>query len=59
LIFVAQNVKSQGFENFNNYSGSTGTYTDGTFLGQDGSTWTYKQCRRDRYIIDSSFGVRI
>ena len=54
LIFVAQNVRSQGFENFNNYSGSSGTYTNGTFLGQDGSTWTYLQCRSDRWIVAPS-----
>ncbi|MDP4281788.1 MAG: choice-of-anchor J domain-containing protein [Bacteroidota bacterium] len=49
LIFVNY-VSGQGTENFNNYSGSSGTYTNGTFTGQDGSTWNYYQCRSDRPI---------
>jgi hypothetical protein len=54
LILVVQNARSQGLENFANYAGSSGTYTDGTFTGQDGSTWTYKQCRSDRWIVAPS-----
>ena len=50
LIFVAQNVRSQGFENFNNYPETSNAYHNGTFLGQDGSTWTYNQCRGDSAI---------
>jgi hypothetical protein len=44
----------QGLENFNNYVGTSGTYSDGTFAGQDGSTWTYTQCRSDRAIVAPS-----
>jgi len=44
----------QGLENFNNFVGTSGTYSDGTFLGQDGSTWTYTQCRSDRAIVAPS-----
>lgn len=40
-----------GVENFNNYVGTSGTFSDGTFLGQDGSTWSYSQCRSDRAIV--------
>ena len=40
LLLTAAVSFGQGLENFNNYVGSSGTYTDGTFLGQDGSTWT-------------------
>lgn len=47
-------VYGQGLENFNNYVGTSGTYSDGTFIGQDGSTWIYSQCRRDRAIVDPS-----
>ncbi|MEI7981227.1 MAG: lamin tail domain-containing protein, partial [Bacteroidota bacterium] len=44
----------QGLENFNNYPETSGTYASGTFIGQDGSTWTYTQCRGDRPIISPS-----
>ena len=44
----------QGLENFNNYAGSSGTYTSGTFTGQDGSTWAYTNCRSDRAIAAPS-----
>ncbi len=44
----------QGLENFNNYAGSSGTYSDGSFTGQDGSTWTYLQCRSDKPIVSPS-----
>ena len=54
LNFSMQSVRSQGLENFNNYAGSSGTYTDGTFSGQDGLMWTYKQCRGDRPINSPS-----
>jgi hypothetical protein len=51
LIFVVQNAKSQGLENFNNYPETQNAYHNGTFTGQDGSTWTYNQCRGDSVII--------
>jgi hypothetical protein len=54
LLLTATVSFGQGLENFNNYVGSSGTYTDGTFLGQDGSTWTYTQCRSDRAIVAPS-----
>jgi len=44
----------QGLENFNNYPETTNAYHDGTFTGQDGSTWTYKQCRGDSAIVAPS-----
>ena len=44
----------QGLENFNNYAGTSGTYSSGTFVGQDGSTWTYSNCRSDRAIAAPS-----
>ena len=50
LIFVAQNARSQGFENFNNYPETSNAYHNGTFTGQDGSTWSYNQCRGDSAI---------
>jgi hypothetical protein len=51
LIFVAQNVRSQGFENFNNFPETSNAYHNGTFVGQDGSIWTYNQCRGDSVIV--------
>ena len=50
LIFVVQNARSQGLENFNNYPETTNAYHNGTFTGQDGSTWSYNQCRGDSAI---------
>ena len=46
--------RGQGLETFANYVGTSGTYSDGTFVGQDGSTWTYTQCRSDRAITAPS-----
>jgi hypothetical protein len=54
LIFAGQKINCQGLENFNNYKGTAGHYHNGTFIGQDGSTWTYKQCRNDRPINSPS-----
>jgi hypothetical protein len=51
LLFVFQNARSQGFENFNNYPETSNAYHNGTFTGQDGSTWTYNQCRGDSVIV--------
>ncbi len=42
-----------GTETFANYSG-TSSYADGTFTGQDGSTWTYARCRGDMQINGSA-----
>jgi hypothetical protein len=44
----------QGLENFNNYAGTSGTYSNGSFIGQDGSTWNYTQCRSDKPIVAPS-----
>jgi hypothetical protein len=54
LILVLQKANCQGLENFNNYTGTGSHYHNGTFIGQDGSIWTYKQCRSDRPIISPS-----
>ncbi len=50
LILVVQNARSQGLENFNNYPETTNAYHNGTFTGQDGSIWSYNQCRGDSAI---------
>lgn len=50
LLFFAAGAYSQGLENFNNFPETGNQYKDGTFAGQDGSTWTYVQCRGDQAI---------
>lgn len=43
-----------GFETFANLDYDGSSYQDGTFLGQDGSTWTYVQARGDLQITNES-----
>lgn len=47
-------AQGQGLENFTNFVGTAGTYSDGTFTGQDGSTWSYFQSRSDMPIVAPS-----
>ena len=48
-------VALAGYETFANFDPvNVGAYTDGDFLGQDGSTWTYTQCRGDMLITDET-----
>ncbi|MCX6245210.1 MAG: choice-of-anchor J domain-containing protein [Bacteroidetes bacterium] len=51
LMLFVQSGKSQGLENFNNYPETSNAYHNGTFTGQDGSLWTYNQCRGDSVIV--------
>ncbi len=37
-------------ETFANFPETTSSYNDGSFTGQDGSTWSYDQCRGDIQI---------
>ncbi|MGM0573451.1 MAG: choice-of-anchor J domain-containing protein, partial [Bacteroidota bacterium] len=50
MLLFSFNSHGQGFENFDNLDLSGTSYQDGTFEGQDGSTWTYVQCRGDHEI---------
>ncbi len=43
-------ARAAGSENFNNFPITGSTYTNGTFAGQDSSTWTFHQCRGDKII---------
>ncbi|HRT06385.1 MAG TPA: endonuclease [Kiritimatiellia bacterium] len=43
-------AQAAGFETFDNFPETGSTYTNGSFLGQDGSTWTYVQCRGNKII---------
>ena len=55
LLFSACHQSfGQGTENFNNYPETANAYHDGTFTGQDGSTWSYTQSRGDSVIIAPS-----
>jgi len=54
LMLLSSVMLAAGFENFNNFPETSSTYKDGTFLGQDGSTWTYAQCRGDLSISGKS-----
>ena len=40
-------VFAQGMEDFTNFPETGNSYQDGSFVGLDGSTWTYTQCRGD------------
>lgn len=49
---------AQGLETFDGVEPTTLTsYGDGTFTGQDGSTWTYVQCRRDDSITGQALMI--
>jgi hypothetical protein len=48
---------SQGNETFNNFTATGTTYSNGTFQGQDGSTWTYVQCRGDYEITGKAIMI--
>ena len=47
LILGSQYAKAQGLETFANFGETTNVYNDSVFIGQDGSTWHYYQCRGD------------
>ncbi len=51
-VWLATTASSlaEGFENFNNFPETGSSYNNGTFPGQDGSTWTYVQCRGNKII---------
>lgn len=51
IAFLSFTGFAQGHETFDNVDDSTGnSYVDGTFQGQDGSTWTHVQTRSDAEI---------
>jgi hypothetical protein len=47
----------QGLETFDNLSLTGNSYANGTFLGQDGSDWTYVQCRGDHDIDENALMI--
>ncbi len=56
-LFTISLVWGQGFENFANFNITGTSYQDGTFLGQDGSTWTFVQCRGDYDITGNAIMI--
>ncbi len=46
-LLLGLSINAQGLENFDNFTGNGTAYYDGTFLGQDGSTWTFTKARGD------------
>ena len=57
LLAGASQAQAAGFENFNNFPVTGSTYSDGTFLGQDGSTWSYTQCQGSKVIVAPTPGL--
>jgi len=54
LIFLSSMGFSQGHETFDNFDYDGSSYQDGSFEGQDGSTWEYLQSRGDTDINGSA-----
>ncbi len=57
IVMVISSAFGQGHETFDNFSETESAYVDGTFTGQDGSTWTYVQCRGDYEINGSAIMI--
>lgn len=59
LIFFALAAGAfAGMEDFANFPVSGVTYTNGSFIGRDGSTWTFIQCRGDKVIAAPTPGMQ-
>lgn len=56
LLFTFQ-MFGQGTETFDNFDATGSSYVNGTFLGQDGSTWTYTQARGDYEITGKALMI--
>ncbi|MFO8067718.1 MAG: choice-of-anchor J domain-containing protein, partial [Bacteroidales bacterium] len=54
ILLYGLSTFGQGNETFDNFNEPNSSYVDGTFLGQDGSTWTYVKCRGDVGINGSA-----
>ncbi|MDO9511817.1 MAG: choice-of-anchor J domain-containing protein [Bacteroidales bacterium] len=54
LVLGATNLIGQGLENFANFTPTSNSYVDGSFTGQDGSVWSFWQCRGDIIIAAPS-----
>lgn len=50
MVAACAHPVSAGLESFTHFPETGSTYADGAFTGQDGSTWTYRQCRGNKVI---------
>jgi hypothetical protein len=50
LLLMLTPARGQGVESFQDFPITSGNYSNGSFTGNDGSTWTFSQCRGDIYI---------
>lgn len=50
-------LSAQGLETFDNFTATGSSYSNGTFTGQDGSLWTYTQCRGDYEITGKAIMI--
>ena len=57
LTLISTVSFAQGTETFDGVSTEGNSYLDGTFTGQDGSTWNYTQCRGDYEITGQSLMI--
>ncbi len=57
VVGVASSGWGQGLETFDNFDEPGSSYVNGTFTGQDGSTWTYVQCRGDYEITGTAIMI--
>lgn len=48
---------ADGFETFAHYPVTANSYSNGTFLGQDGSIWTYSSCQGSEHITAPTPGL--
>jgi hypothetical protein len=51
---ISPMIFADGLETFANFPETGNTYEDGTFIGQDGSMWSYYQCRGDKLITNET-----
>ncbi len=49
-LSIASSALAGGSENFNNFPVTGSSYSNGTFLGQDGSIWTFVECQGNNLI---------
>ena len=54
---MASAIFASGFEDFANYPETGNSSYTGSFIGRDGSTWCYTNCRGDRAITAPSPGL--
>lgn len=57
VTFYVVEVLPGGMETFDNLTLTGTSYASGTFLGQDGSTWSYVECRGDYEITGKAIMI--